>query len=255
MSEWMWSLLQPSSLLVILVALALLASLLRWVALATTLLTLFLASIAAIVFLPLDEWLGAPLEDQVMAAALPERVDGIVVLGGAVDWRVSQDRSQLSLNAAGERVVAAAALAQRYPEARLIFTGSFGDVFARDLRTTPQPGTLFYGPHFAGRQISYLGASRSTYEDALLALEEATPQAGETWLLVTSAYHMPRAEGTFRALGWRLLPVPVDYRSTGHPRLQASFEVAGRLADLDRLVREWGAITVYRREGRMALGD
>lgn len=251
MSEWMWSLLQPSSLLVLMVALALIAALLRWTAMATTLLTLFLAGIAAIVLLPLDEWLGAPLEQQVAAVPLPERVDGIVVLGGAVDWRVSQARDQLSLNAAGERVAAAAALAQRYPDAELVFTGSFGDVFARDLRPGHLPGSLFVGPHFAGRRVVFLGDSRSTYEDALLSLQQVSPQAGEVWLLVTSAYHMPRALGTFRAAGWRLLPVPVDYRTTGQPRLQPSFEVAGRLADLDRLVREWGAITVYRREGRM----
>jgi uncharacterized SAM-binding protein YcdF (DUF218 family) len=250
-NEIMWTLLQPSAVLVLLVALALGATWLRWHAIASTLLTVFLLTVAVVVLLPVGEWLGSPLEARVAGAALPARVDGIVVLGGAVDWRVTRERGQLSLNAAGERIAAAAALAQRYPDARLIVTGSFADAFADDLRAVPTDASLFFGPHFAGRPVTYLGASRSTYEDALLALAEAEPRQGESWLLVTSAWHMPRAHGTFRAVGWTLTPVPVDYRTTGELRVAPNWDVAATLADLDRLVREWGAITVYRREGRM----
>lgn len=251
MTEALWGLLQPSTLLVLLVVLALVATWLRWVAVAATLLTAFLVAVGAVVLLPVGEWLGAPLEARVVAVPLPDRADGIVVLGGAVDWRVTRERGQLALNDAGERVASAAALAQRYPDARIVVTGSFGDAFADDFRAAPTDASLFFGPHFAGRDVRYLGAARSTYEDALLALEAAAPSAGETWLLVTSAWHLPRALGTFRALGWTLVPVPVDYRTTGELRVAPSWDVAATLADLDRLVREWGAISVYRREGRL----
>ena len=249
--EIAWTLLQPSALLVALVGCALVATWLGLRALASSLLTLFLAAIAAVALLPVGEWLGAPLEARVVRGALPPSVDGIVLLGGAVDWRVTGGRGQLSLNAAAERVAAAAALAQRYPSARLVVTGSFADAFRHDLRPDPDDASLFFGPHFAGRDIDYLGASRSTYEDALLALEAARPAAGQTWLLVTSAWHMPRALGTFRALGWSPTPVPVDYRTTGEARIAPNWDVGSTLADLDRVVREWGAIAVYRRERRL----
>ena len=251
MTELAWTLLQPSAVLVVLVALALAATWLRWQAVAATFLTAFLLVVAAVLLLPVEEWLGAPLETRVAREPLPPRADGIVVLGGAVEWRVTRERGQLSLNAAGERIAAFAALAQRYPDARLIVTGSFADAFAHDLRATPTDASLFFGPHFAGRQVTFLGDARSTYEDALLALAAAEPRQGETWLLVTSAWHMPRALGTFRTLGWRLTPVPVDYRTTGELRVAPDWDVAGTLADLDRLVREWGAIAVYRRTGRL----
>jgi uncharacterized SAM-binding protein YcdF (DUF218 family) len=251
-TELAWALLQPSTLLVALVALALLATWLRWTAIAATLLTAFLAAVAAVVLLPVGEWLGAPLETRVTAAPLPPTADGIVVLGGAVEWRVTRERGRLSLNEAGERIAAAAALAQRYPGARILVTGTFGDAFAADFRPQPGDASLFFGPHFAGRDVAYLGDARSTYEDALLALETAAPSAGETWLLVTSAGHMPRAHGTFRALGWTLLPVPVDFRTTGVPRLAPDWDVAATLAELDAWVREWGALAVYRRAGRLA---
>ena len=58
---------------------------------------------------------------------LLDRVDGIIVLGGALDWRVTKARGQLSLNGSGERLAAAAALGQRYPQAELVFTGVFAD--------------------------------------------------------------------------------------------------------------------------------
>lgn len=244
--------LQPSTLLTLLVAAALVATWVRWTALAATLLTAFLVVIAAAVFLPFDEWLGVPLETAVAPAPLPDRVDGVVVLGGAVDWRVTRGRQGLALNAAGERIAAAAALAQRYPEARIVFTGSFADAFADDFQPRATSASLFFGPHFAGRDLRFLGEARSTYEDALLALEAASPRQGESWLLVTSAWHMPRALGTFAALGWRLAPFSVDYRTSGEARIAPSWDVAATLADLDRLVREWGALAVYRRAGRLA---
>lgn len=251
MTEILWSLLQPSTLLTLLVAAALAATWVRWTALAATLLTAFLVVVVAVVWLPFDEWLGAPLETQVQPAPLPDRVDGVVILGGAVDWRVTRDRQQLALNDAGERIAAAAALAQRYPDARIVFTGSFADAFADDFRVRATSNSLFFGPHFGDRDLLFLGEARSTYEDALLALEAASPSESETWVLVTSAWHMPRALGTFEALGWTLAPFPVDYRTSGDANVAPSWDVAATLADLDRLVREWGALAVYRRAGRL----
>lgn len=253
MTEALWAVLQPSSLLVIAIALALVSIWLRAHALAASLLTLVLAAIVAAVTLPVTAWIVGPLEARVPAQPLPASVDGIVVLGGAVEWRIGAERGQLTLNDAAERVVAAAALAQRYPQARLVFTGVFADAFAQDFRAQPTDRSLFFGPYFAGRDIRYLGAARSTYEDALVVLREAPPAPGETWLLVTSAMHMPRALATFAAQGWTtLVPYPVDYRSAGVAAPGLDWDVAGTLADLDRAVREWGALEVYRRTGRIA---
>jgi uncharacterized SAM-binding protein YcdF (DUF218 family) len=212
-------------------------------------------AIAAVVVLPVTEWIAGPLESRVARAALPERVDGIVVLGGAVDWRVTAARGQLSLNAAGERVAAGAALAQRYPGATLVMTGVFGDAFERDFRATGVDASLWFGPTFAGRQVRFVGEARSTYEDALFTLRAVDRRPGETWLLVTSALHMPRALETFRTQGWTMLPYPVDYRTAGSPAgpaLRLNWEVGNTLADIDRAVREWGALEVYRRSGRIA---
>src|SRR5712675_1905005 len=49
--------------------------------------------------------------------------DGIVVLGGAITPDVSAARNDVALNEAAERVTAAVALARRYPDARIIYSG------------------------------------------------------------------------------------------------------------------------------------
>ncbi len=253
MSEALWALLQPSSLLVLALALALVATWLRWHALAASLLTLVLAAVAVTVVLPLTEWIAGPLEERVAPVPLPPSVDGVLVLGGAVEWRITAARDQLTLNDAGERIAAAAALAQRYPEARLVFTGVFADAFWQDFRLQGTDRSLWFGPVFEGRDLRFLGDARSTYEDAITALRESPPAPGETWLLVTSAMHMPRALATFHTQGWTtLVPYPVDYRSSGSAVPSLDWDVARTLADLDQAVREWGALEVYRRTGRIA---
>ena len=251
MYEILWSLLQPSTLLVVLLALAFLALAADWRAGASLLVLIVLAAALGALFLPFDDWLAADVESRVAPPdELPAEVDGIVVLGGAVEWRVSAARGRLAVDGAGERLMAAKALKQRYPQARLVLTGLFAETVAADFRREPRVESLLFGPEMG--DVLFLGAARSTYEDALVTLETVAPASGETWLLVTSALHMPRALGTFRQLGWSPVPYPVDYRTTGAAGLRWRPNLGETLAELDRVVREVGALWIYRRTGRLA---
>ena len=57
--------------------------------------------------------------------------------------------------------------------------------------------------------------SRNTVENAVYSKAIVQPKPGERWLLVTSAYHMPRAIGVFRKAGFPVEPYPVDWRTRG----------------------------------------
>lgn len=254
MSDVTWWALQPSGIAIVLLLAAWLANAAggrRWTG---AFVGLVAVAWLGVVVAPVGAWLAAPLEQRHPPPdELPATVDGIVVLGGSVDWRASIERGQLSLGSSAERMIAGAALARRYPDAVLALTGVSPDALSADFLSVPEPTTLFFGEAFADRRPLVLSAAASTYEEALLSLERLQPRPGETWLLVTSAWHMPRAWATFRTLGWTTVPYPVDPMSVGArwgwPDPPGA---AGRLADVDQIVREWGAVLVYRRTGRIA---
>lgn len=253
MTDLLWWVLQPSSLLLLLLAFGWLAALFGRTGLARKSIALTLLAWLAVIVMPLDYWLAVPLERSVGAPqTLPEQVDGIIVLGGAVDWPSSRAANQLALGRSAERVIAGDALARRYPAARLVLTGVPRDVYQNDLLAEPNDRSFFFGPAYDRRNVTFLEASRSTFDDARLALEAVRPTSGETWLLVTSAWHMPRAHATFETLGWSPLPYPVDPAAAaprwGWPNVPAAAE---RMARVDLLVREWGAVLVYQRLGRI----
>lgn len=249
-SDLLWALLRPSNVLFSLLLLGFLVGF-RWRVAARRLVGLALIGMVLPAFLPVTDWLALPLETRLFAPnPLPEEVDGIVVLGGAVDWDVSQAWGQLNTNSMGERMIAAGTLIERYPEAQLVMTGLYRNLVREEFGAERTGKTLFGGPRFADRDIRFYGIPRSTYEEALYATERLEPQAGETWLLVTSAWHMPRAYLTFQAQGWTLIPYPVDYQSQGRIELDPTLNIVGRLYELDKITREWAALFVYNRLGR-----
>src|SRR5690606_12040838 len=64
-------------------------------------------------------------------AVMPARVDGVIVLGGGLRPLLSLSRDEPVMLASGNvRLAAFVDLARRYPQARLIFTGGSGDIFA-----------------------------------------------------------------------------------------------------------------------------
>jgi uncharacterized SAM-binding protein YcdF (DUF218 family) len=100
-------------------------------------------------------------------------------------------------------------------------------------------------------RLTLEAASRNTHENAIFSARLLKPQAGQRWLLVTSATHMPRAVGCFRKAGFDVVAWPVDYRTP--PRLGiASFNnsLPQGLAGLDGIVREYLGLLVYYVTGR-----
>lgn len=250
-NDFLWSLSQPSSIVFWLLMLGFILLLFRQHAFGRRLigLALFLAVLPAV--LPLEELLGRRLENAYQVPnPLPEQLDGIIVLGGTVDWPVSQARQQMAVNQMGERMMVVESLAKRYPNAKLVFTGLFKEVVPNDFVISNNSSGFFVGQEY-NRNITFIGEARSTYEEALLSIRTLQPRVGERWLLVTSAYHMPRAMAVFEAQGWVMIPYPVDYRTTGKLTFRPTINFLGKLVELDDLTREWGALFIYRRLGRI----
>ena len=248
-AERLWAVLNPTLLVPALLTIGIALLWTRWNRYGRALSTATLVFVLAIDAINLDGVLGTTLENRFVAPnPLPERVDGIIVLGGSIQTSISRSRGIPVLNRNGDRLVQFAALARQYPEARLIFTGG-GATDQLDEWEWSQWVMADLGVEFS--RLTTEDRSTSTYQNATLSYELAKPQPGEVWLLITSAFHMPRAVGCFRVVGWDVLPYPVAY-STGGPLtpLHLPLHPFGALATLSAMGREWLSLAVYYYLGR-----
>ncbi len=238
-SRIVWGVLQPGMLLLILVVAgaALLGTRYRRAGRG-------LVIAAAVMFLiggigPLSTWLILPLEERFPRADLAGRpVDGIVILGGSEDARVAQGRGFHALNEFAERMTEAAALARRYPQAKVLFTGGSTEILRQPTIEADAAGAVLRDLGIGADRLLIERSARNTAENAAFAKQLADPKPGEQWLLVTSAYHMPRAVGLFRKVGFDVEPWPVDYRTAGRADAWMLFATSDRWAQAARFRRQ-----------------
>jgi len=238
-------LLRPSNLLLLL---ALLGLVLAWRGRRTglRLATVAIATIALVTLLPVGLWLTRPLETRFPQPALPERVDGIVVLGGGTAPHLFVANGRPDFDDAGDRYLAMVELARRFPEAKVLFTGGIGEIDGAPVAEADVVAALWARHGLPPERLVLDPEARNTIENARNALALARPKPGETWLLVTSAKHMPRSVGCFRAVGFETVPFPVDYRSGGAPSPLDGLRVSERLYELDEAMYEWYGLLYYR---------
>jgi len=237
----------PSNGMIVIGLLGLLLLMTRFTRLASWLIVTSVVLIAVAGLSPLGNALILPLEQR-FPPWDPSRgpADGIVVLGGAISPGLSAARGSVSLNESAERITAAAELARRYPNARIIYCGgSNALVFAKGIEA-----------EYAVRQLEALGVdhdritaeeqSRNTIENAEFSRLIADPKPGERWLLVTSAAHMPRAIAAFRAVHFSVEAYPVDWRTSGLIDATRPFSLlSAGLGQTDTAVHEWIGLVAY----------
>ncbi len=172
--------------------------------------------------------------------------DGIVVLGGAITPDVSAARNEVALNDAAERMTVVAELSRRYPAARILFSGGSGALIFREAAEAEFAVRLFETFGIAPDRVIIEEQSRNTVENAVFSRLIAQPKPGERWLLVTSAYHLPRAMGVFRKADFAVEAYPVDWRTRGADDVLRPFATVGDgLRRTDTAVREWVGLLIY----------
>jgi uncharacterized SAM-binding protein YcdF (DUF218 family) len=140
--------------------------------------------------------------------------DAVILLGGAVSGQGTEEWGAPQYNESVERVLSTYDLLRtRRARAVLVTAGEPG----RRLR----PEAI--EAHVIARQLEAWGIernrifvedrSRNTHENALYSAPIVKEQGWRTLVLVTSALHMKRAAGCFRAVGLSFDTFPVDYRS------------------------------------------
>jgi uncharacterized SAM-binding protein YcdF (DUF218 family) len=248
-SKILWGLFQPTSLILS----GFIAAALFWIAgrakiarrLFAGMVTLFLLC----GFSPLSDWLLGSLEDRAsaMAATNLDNASGIIVLGGGLERELQPD-ALLAVDKYGGRLAETVKLAQRFPALPVIFSGGIGDLIARQgaIPEAEHSRHYFERHGILPPRLVLEGRSRNTFENASLTAKLLQPKPGQSWILVTSAFHMPRAKALFEAQGFHILAYPVDYQANSPRRTRRSpasyFE---RFMRIDLAAKEWAGIAVY----------
>ncbi|WP_207063660.1 YdcF family protein [Motiliproteus sp. SC1-56] len=197
--------------------------------------------------MPLGQLLLYPLETRFSKPLLDEPPAGVIVLGGAERAAASQRWGSLQVNQHGERILALLALKEAYPQLPFIYTSGSGD--PREPGARGADAVERYLDKIRRTEgVTFERESRNTYENARFSRPLADTQGH--WLLVTSAFHMPRAVGSFRQQGWQVIPYPVGYLSTPLNELSWHFDLSGNLEDLLSGLHEWLGLFAYRLSGK-----
>lgn len=224
-----------------------------WRPLGRFLVALSIIGMAVIAFSPISLLIALPLEERFQPPDPPPgTVDGIIVLGGSVNTNISAHKNRLTLTDSAERIANIGALARQFPDAKIIYTGGTSAFFRKTVSEAEIAERYLKSFGIAEERLIIEDKARNTWQNAVLSQALAKPVPGETWLLVTSAFHMPRSMGIFRKIGWPgLVAWPVDYRVGGAQdtrRFRSNAGLSVKLLDL--AVKEWIGLVAYRLTGR-----
>ncbi|CCJ06095.1 YdcF family protein [Methylocystis sp. SC2] len=223
----------------------------RWRTWGRALSTVSAFALLLMAFGPLGGLLAGPLEARFPPP--PDDMpapDGIIVLGGTIDERLSASRDRPTLVDAAERLTAPIALKRKYPDARLVFTGGSAAVQASPYAEADAVQRFWREMGLDRGEVLYERRSRNSYENAVFTRELLGPKAGARWLLVTSAIHMPRAVGVFRQAGFDVIAYPVDYRTNGDAGLEFPRFPTKALSLVEFAAHEWAGLVAYRLTGK-----
>jgi len=228
-SKIMWLFVSPDSLLVIYVGVTLLLSVLGWLVWTKMALMLLFSILLFIGIFPVDEWLFYPLEKLYIEDPELNEVDGIIVLSGSL-----------------ERDVEFMALARKFPNAKLVFTGGSPSMIHQELKDADIARKFFVRQGLDVSRIVFERNSRNTWESAAFSYNLVKPSAEEKWVLITTAWHMPRSVGVFCKVGWNVIPYPVGFKSNPDQLFRIDWDFASHLIGLVYAVKEWIGLIAYK---------
>lgn len=203
--------------------------------------------------MPIPNLLIRSLENRISAGTLPGRIDGIIVLAGGVDIESSRP-GLIELRAESDRIIEAVIMAKKHPEAKLIITGGTGSLDQNEhLREADYLQKLAILLGIAKDRIFVERNSRNTREHAIEVAKLLHERDNGQWVLITSAFHMPRSFGCFKKEGLTMIPYPIDYKTKldifSKLSMISLLPTTGNISNFNIALHEWLGLIAYRLMG------
>jgi uncharacterized SAM-binding protein YcdF (DUF218 family) len=194
--------------------------------------------------------LGRSLEDETSTVKPGATYDAIILLGGVVSVYADQPEGRRSYNGSAERLLAVFD-ALRTDQAKVaVITGGTPDKTRPEAKEAPTQRDQLVDWGIAPERLIVESNARNTYENAVETKKLAQANGWKSVLVVTSAFHMGRARGCFRAVELEVDTLVVDRRS--HPSGARGYSLLPRATALDEstdALRELFGRVIYRARG------
>ena len=226
---------------------------------------ILLAVALALLWIGGNRWvahgLARSLEWRYAAPDPVPQAEAIVVLGGGTD-PAEAPRRMIEVNSAGDRLIYAYRLYREGKASIILVSGGLLDWDQRSTTPAEDMAELLVWLGVPEHAILQQAESANTYEDAIYCAQILKAKGINRILLVTSAWHMPRALRLFEAQSLEVIPLPSDYNVTqqgwdqmlaGDPRtiLLDLFPSAGNLSLTTRMLKEYLGMWIYELRGWM----
>jgi len=148
------------------------------------------------------------------------------------------------LGDAAERMSLPISLMRKFPNFELIFSGGEGRLVPTGTTEAELAGVFYNEQGVDMKRVTLESQSRSTRENASRVAALLGERCKQPWLLVTSAWHMPRSMAEFQAVGCNVTAYPVDFR-TGEETSWTEYSMAGSLMAWQTALHEYLGMFVY----------
>ena len=246
LSKIFWFFVDPGNILLIIICLTAFLAWIKWFKTLKYLITFCAIFALFLTVFPIGKLVINHLENRFkIVNVLPQDITGIIVLGGVVDQYLTNNREQIAINSAAERITEFARLSKLYPKAKLIYTGGSGILGKQDLKEADLVRPLLESLNIDQKRILYENQSRNTAENASFTAKIIKPTIKQRWMIITSAFHMPRAIGSFRRHNWNVLAYPVDYRTEVHIEYRLGLNFISGLSSFSLAIHELIGLIFY----------
>jgi len=175
--------------------------------------------------------------------------DVVILLGGVVEDRAQASSGQRSFNDNNERLLETFDLLRKDKARFAIVSGGPVDSVRSKVVEAQALADQLVSWGVDPARVIVEDHAKNTYENALDSAAIVHARGFHSILVVTSAFHMKRALGCFRAVDLDVDTLPVDFRSYTNPYTGELIPRAKFLEESTIALREWFGRGIYRARG------